>query len=68
MEMRPENQLAKAHNVLRVIYLLFNEGYYSRTQKIKILQKDFCLKAMWLALLLQNMRKRIFRKQMHCLP
>ncbi len=52
MEMPPEDQLAnRLDNVLRVIYLLFNEGYYSRTQN-SILRKDFCLEALRLALLL----------------
>lgn len=52
MEMPSEDQLAnRFDNVLRVIYLLFNEGYYSRTQN-SILRKDFCLEALRLALLL----------------
>ena len=38
-------------NVLHIIYLLFNEGYYSKTNN-QILQKDFCLEALRLALLL----------------
>lgn len=38
-------------NVLHVIYLLFNEGYYSKTQN-RILQKDLCLEAMRLAIML----------------
>lgn len=38
-------------NVLLIIYLLFNEGYYSKTNN-RILQKDFCLEALRLALLL----------------
>lgn len=36
-------------NVLRVIYLLFNEGYYSKSQN-QILQKDLCFEAMRLAI------------------
>jgi len=52
MEMPTEDQLAnRIDNVLHVIYLLFNEGYYSRTQN-QILQKDFCLEALRLGLLL----------------
>lgn len=52
MEMPPESQLEyRVENVLRVVYLLFNEGYYSRTQN-KILQKDLCLEAMRLCILL----------------
>jgi RNA polymerase sigma factor (sigma-70 family) len=38
-------------NVLRIIYLLFNEGYYSTTQN-EIIRKDFCLEALRLGLLL----------------
>jgi predicted RNA polymerase sigma factor len=38
-------------NVLHIIYLLFNEGYYSKTQN-EILRKDLCLEAMRLGLLL----------------
>jgi RNA polymerase sigma factor (sigma-70 family) len=37
--------------VLRIIYLLFNEGYYSRTQN-PILRKDLCLEALRLGQLL----------------
>jgi RNA polymerase sigma factor (sigma-70 family) len=39
--------------VLRTLYLLFNEGYYSSTQNT-ILRKDFCLEAMRLTFLLTN--------------
>ncbi len=50
MEMPPENEISKRiDNVLRIIYLLFNEGYYSRTNN-QILQKDFCLEALRLGL------------------
>lgn len=41
----------KLFPVLRIIYLLFNEGYYSSTANKKI-RKDFCLEAMRLNLLL----------------
>lgn len=52
MEMPPDTALAdRLDNVLRVIYLLFNEGYYSRTQN-RVLQKDVCYDAMRLALVL----------------
>lgn len=52
MDLPPADQIVnRLDNVLRVIYLLFNEGYYSRTQN-KILQKEFCLEAMRLALIL----------------
>lgn len=52
MELPPEDKLTdRLDNVLQIIYLLFNEGYYSKT-KNKILQKDLCLEAMRLGLLL----------------
>ena len=38
-------------NVLHIIYLLFNEGYYSTTQD-QIVRQDFCAEALRLALLL----------------
>ncbi len=43
-----ENRL---DNVLHIIYLLFNEGYYSKTQN-QILRKDLCLEAMRLGIML----------------
>lgn len=52
LEFPPETDIGKRlENVLRIIYLLFNEGYYSKTQN-QILQKDLCLEAMRLCLLL----------------
>ncbi|BDS12217.1 RNA polymerase sigma factor [Aureispira anguillae] len=39
-----ENRLP---NILSILYLLFNEGYYSKTAQ-KTLQKDICLEAMQL--------------------
>ncbi len=52
LDLPPERELAdRLDNVLRVIYLLFNEGYYSRTQDA-ILRKDFCLEALRLGLML----------------
>lgn len=52
MDLPPENEIAeRLDNVLQIIYLLFNEGYYSKT-KNQILQKDLCLEAMRLGLLL----------------
>ena len=47
-----ENEISKRlDNVLQIIYLLFNEGYYSRTQN-QILQKDLCIEALRLGVLL----------------
>ncbi len=41
----------RLESVLETIYLLFNEGYYSRSNE-SVLRKDLCLEAMRLALLL----------------
>lgn len=52
LEMPPAKEIGvRLDNVLRIIYLLFNEGYYSVTQN-QILRKDFCMEALRLGLLL----------------
>lgn len=52
MELPPKDKITgRLDNVLHIIYLLFNEGYYSKTQN-QILRKDLCLEAMRLGLLL----------------
>jgi RNA polymerase sigma factor (sigma-70 family) len=52
MEFPSEHEIInRLENVLRVIYLLFNEGYYSKTQN-QILQKDLCFEAMRLGIML----------------
>lgn len=52
MELPQKSELdERLDNVLHIIYLLFSEGYYSRTQN-KILRREFCLDAMRLAILL----------------
>jgi RNA polymerase sigma-70 factor (ECF subfamily) len=52
MELPPENEISRRlDNVLRIIYLLFNEGYYSRTHD-QILRHDLCLEALRLGTLL----------------
>lgn len=52
MELPPETELIRRlDRVLRVIYLLFNEGYYSKTQN-RTLQKEVCLEAMRLGVML----------------
>lgn len=52
LELPSENEIAnRLDNVLHVIYLLFSEGYYSKTQN-QILRKDLCIEAMRLALML----------------
>jgi RNA polymerase sigma-70 factor (ECF subfamily) len=56
MEFPDENEIDKRlDNVLHIIYLLFNEGYYSKTQN-QILQKDFCLEALRLGIMLAENR------------
>jgi RNA polymerase sigma-70 factor (ECF subfamily) len=57
MEMPAENQIAnRLDNVLHIIYLLFNEGYYSQTQN-QILRKELCVEAMRLAIMLTEYDK-----------
>ena len=57
LEMPRENEIeARLDNVLHIIYLLFNEGYYSATQN-KILRKDFCMEALRLGLMLTEYSK-----------
>lgn len=52
MELPPEHEiLNRLDNVLHIIYLLFSEGYYSQTQN-QILQKDLCIEALRLGLML----------------
>lgn len=52
MELPPETELIRRlDRVLRVVYLLFNEGYYSKTQN-RTLQKEVCLEAMRLGVML----------------
>lgn len=52
MALPPAHALpARLGNVLHIIYLLFSEGYYSRTQD-QILRKDLCLEALRLGLML----------------
>jgi RNA polymerase sigma factor (sigma-70 family) len=52
MELPPEHEIVnRLDNVLRIIYLLFSEGYYSQTQN-QILQKDLCIEALRLGLML----------------
>jgi RNA polymerase sigma-70 factor (ECF subfamily) len=52
MELPPENEIAnRLDNVLHIIYLLFSEGYYSKTQN-QILRKDLCLEALRLGVML----------------
>lgn len=57
MELSPEPEISnRLDNVLRIIYLLFSEGYYSKTQN-QILRKEFCFEALRLALTLTEYEK-----------
>lgn len=52
MELPPENEISsRLDNVLHIIYLLFSEGYYSKTQN-QILRKDLCFEALRLGMML----------------
>jgi predicted RNA polymerase sigma factor len=52
MEMPGDHEIInRLDNVLHIIYLLFNEGYYSKTQN-QILQKDLCIEALRLGVML----------------
>lgn len=52
MEFPPDSEItARLDNALHIIYLLFNEGYYSKTQN-QILRKEFCREAMRLGIML----------------
>ncbi|EPG75402.1 sigma-70 region 2 [Leptospira fainei serovar Hurstbridge str. BUT 6] len=54
MEFPPESEIVdRLDNVLHIIYLLFNEGYYSKTQN-RILRNDFCLEALRLGVMLSE--------------
>jgi RNA polymerase sigma-70 factor (ECF subfamily) len=47
---------SRLDNVLHIIYLLFNEGYYSTTHN-QLLRKDFCMEALRLGLMLTEYNK-----------
>jgi RNA polymerase sigma-70 factor (ECF subfamily) len=52
MELPPEDELVKRlDNVLHVLYLMFSEGYYSKTQN-QILRRDLCFEALRLSVTL----------------
>ncbi|MGA7159917.1 MAG: DUF6596 domain-containing protein [Bacteroidota bacterium] len=52
MDLPPESEITKRlDNVLHIIYLLFSEGYYSKTQN-QILRKELCLEALRIGILL----------------
>ena len=57
MELPLENEITnRLNNVLHIIYLLFNEGYYSQTQN-QVLRKELCIEAMRLAIMLTEYDK-----------
>lgn len=57
LELPAEHEIPdRLDNVLRIIYLLFNEGYHSAT-KNQVLQKDFCVEAIRLAIMLTKYDK-----------
>ena len=52
MEFPPDSEIGnRLDNALHIIYLLFNEGYYSKTEN-QILRKGLCLEAMRLGVML----------------
>jgi RNA polymerase sigma-70 factor (ECF subfamily) len=52
MELPPPDAISgRVDNVLRIVYLLFNEGYYSRSRD-ELLRRDLCVEALRLGLLL----------------
>lgn len=57
MELPAEDEMvSRLHNVLHIIYLLFNEGYYSQVQN-EILRRDLCIEAMRLCMMLTEYDK-----------
>jgi RNA polymerase sigma-70 factor (ECF subfamily) len=57
LEMPGENAIvSRLDNVLHIIYLLFSEGYYSKTNNT-ILRKDLCLEALQLGIMLSEYAK-----------
>lgn len=57
LELPPENEIPRRlDNVLHIIYLLFSEGYYSKTQD-EILRKDLCIEALRLGMMLTEYTK-----------
>ena len=57
MELPGDDEIKlRLDNVLHIIYLLFNEGYYSTSQN-QLIRKDLCLEALRLGLLLTEFEK-----------
>lgn len=59
-QLSTEEYISRLNNVLRVIYLMFNEGYYSSIQEENI-RHEICWEAMRLCIFLSN--QRIFPQQ-----
>lgn len=54
LEMPPANEIpGRLGNVLHIIYLLFSEGYYSKTQN-QVLRQELCIEALRLGILLTD--------------
>ncbi|WP_276502055.1 RNA polymerase sigma factor [Terrimonas pollutisoli] len=54
LEMPPANEIpGRLDNVLHIIYLLFSEGYYSKTQN-EVLRQELCIEALRLGILLTD--------------
>jgi RNA polymerase sigma factor (sigma-70 family) len=65
LELPPETEIgARLDAVLSVIYLLFNEGYYSSTQNT-VLRKEFCFEAMQLNYFYWKTSQQIHPQPMH---
>jgi RNA polymerase sigma-70 factor (ECF subfamily) len=57
MEMPGDQEIGnRLDNVLRIIYLIFNEGYYSSTQN-QTLRKDLCVEALRLGIMLTEFER-----------
>lgn len=57
MEMPPYEEISeRLDSVLRIIYLLFNEGYYSATRN-RVLQRELCVEALHLGVMLTENKK-----------
>ena len=57
LEMPPVNEIpGRLDNVLHIIYLLFSEGYYSKTQN-QTLRQELCIEALRLGVLLSDFEK-----------
>lgn len=65
MNLTSSQYLSRIDSVLRVIYLLFNEGYYSSVNEVNI-RHEICWEAMRLCLFLSN-QKELPKQQIYAL-